>query len=53
MFRGAEQFGIGKPLAGLRKLMAELRAVGGEVIKPGQDQETGQACVYSVPSRIW
>src|SRR6267143_4059198 len=36
---GTEQIGIRKDLAGLRKLMAQLRSISRQIVEPGQNQE--------------
>jgi hypothetical protein len=45
VFRGTEQLGISERLTGLCKLMAELAAVSGQMIEPGQDEKTNQTGV--------
>ena len=43
MFGGTEKIGIGEDLPGLRKLMAQLRAISRQIVESGQDQQTDQA----------
>jgi hypothetical protein len=45
MFGRTEEIGIGKNLSRLCKLMPQLRAIGRQVMKPSEDEETGQAAV--------
>ena len=42
MFSGTKEFGVGKDLSRLRKLMPQLRAIGRKVMESSDDEETGQ-----------
>ena len=53
MFGSTEKIGIRKDLAGLRKLMAQLRPISRQVVETSQDQQTDQARVRNHGSYRW
>jgi hypothetical protein len=56
VFSGTKEIRIGQKLPRLRELMTQLRAIGGQIIKPGENQETHQASIgrsSTVGNRCW
>jgi hypothetical protein len=53
MLGSTKKIGIGKDLAGLRELVAQLRPIGRQIVEPSQDQQTDQTRVRDSRVRGW